>query len=59
MSSASEIGNSNEARKTSACEEDSDLDSMPELEDDIGLDTIEIPMWLIPQRVIINFRNGR
>ena len=59
MSSTSEIGNSNKACETSAREEDSDLDSMPELEDDIGLDTIEIPVWLIPQGVIINFRNSR
>ena len=58
-SSTSEIGNPNEARETSACEGDSDLDSIPELEDDIGLDTLEIPVWLIPQGVIINFCNSR
>ena len=44
ISSASEIGNPNEACKTSAHEEDSDLDSMPELEDEIDLDTLEIPV---------------
>ena len=47
-SSASEVGNPNEARETLAPEEDSDLDSMPELEDEINLDTLEIPVWLIP-----------
>ena len=62
-SSASEIGNPNEARETSAHEEGSDLDSMPELEDEIDLDMPEledeIPVWLIPQGVVVNFRNGR
>ena len=58
-SSISEIGNPNEARKTSAHEEDSDLDSMPELEDEIDLDTLEIPVWLIPQGVVVNFRNSQ
>ena len=58
-SSGSEIGNSNEACETLAHEEGSDLDSMPELEDEINLDTLEIPVWLIPQGVVVNFRNGR
>ena len=35
------------------------LDSMPELEDEINLDTLEIPVWLIPQGVVVNFRNSR
>ena len=38
---------------------DSDLDSMPELEDDIDVSNIEIPLWLIPQGVMITFRGGR
>ena len=58
-SSTSEVGNPNEARETLAYEESSDLDSMPELEDEINLDTLEIPVWLIPQGVVVNFRNGR
>ena len=58
-SSASEIENCNEASETSAYEEGSDLDSMPELEDEIDLDTLEIPVWLIPHGVIVNFHNGR
>ena len=58
-SSAGEVGNPNEACETLAPEEDSDLDSMPELEDEINLDTLEIPVWLIPQGVVVNFRNSR
>ena len=58
-SSASEIGNSNEAREALAHEEGSDLDSMPELQDEINLDTLEITVWLIPQGVVVNFHNGR
>ena len=58
-SSASEIGNPNEACETLAHEEGSDLDSMPELEDEINLDTLEIPVRLIPQGVVVNFRNSR
>ena len=33
-----------------------DLDSMPELENETDLDSIEIPLWLIPNRVLIAFR---
>ena len=39
-------------------EEDSDLDSMPELEDETNLDSIEIPLWLIPNGVLVTFRGG-
>ena len=39
--------------------EDSDLDSMPELEDDTDASNIEIPLWLIPRGVMIAFRGGR
>ena len=39
--------------------EDSDLDSMPELEDDTDASNIEIPLWLIPRGVMITFRGGR
>ena len=57
-SSASDIENPNEARKSSAHEEGSGLDSMPELEDEIDLDALEIPLWLIPHGVIVNFHNS-
>ena len=39
--------------------EDSDLDSMPELEYDTDASNIEIPLWLIPRGVMITFRGGR
>ena len=32
---------------------------MPELEDQIDLDALEIPVWLIPPGVVVNFHNGR
>ena len=38
---------------------DSDLNSMPDLEDEIDVENVEIPLWLIPQGVIITFRGGR
>ena len=58
-SSASKIENPNDAHESSVHEEGSDLDSMPELEDEIDLDTLEIPVWLIPHGVVVNFCNGR
>ena len=39
-------------------EEASDLDSMPELEDETNLDSIEIPLWLIPKGFLVAFRGG-
>ena len=39
--------------------EGSDVDSMPELEDDTDLDSVEIPLWLIPNGVMVTFRGGR
>ena len=53
------IGNSNETQELSVTAGDSDLDSMPELEDEIDVSNIEIPLWLIPQGVMIAFRGGR
>ena len=38
---------------------ESDLDSMPELEDVPNLDLVEIPWWLIPNGVMVTFREGR
>ena len=32
---------------------------MPELEDESNLDSIEIPLWLIPNRVLVTFRGGQ
>ena len=40
-------------------EGDSDLDSMPELEDESLPTMMEIPLWLIPNGVMLTFRRGR
>ena len=40
-------------------DEGSDVDSMPELEDETNLDLVEIPLWLIPNGVMVTFRGGR
>ena len=39
--------------------EGSDVDSIPELEDVTNSDTVEIPLWLIPNGVMVTFRGGR
>ena len=39
--------------------EGSDVDSMPELEDETTLGSVEIPLWLIPNGVMVTFRRGR
>ena len=57
--SSSDMENLNETHKLPVIEEDSDLDSMPELEDEINIDSIEIPWWLIPNGVLVTFRGGR
>ena len=43
-SSSSGIENPNEAHQLLIFEEDSDLGSMPELKDEVNLDTLEIPL---------------
>ena len=58
-SSSGETENPNEVQELPVVEEDSDLDSMPELEDEVDVGTIEIPLWLIPHRVLVTFRGGR
>ena len=58
-SSSGETENPNEAQELPVVEEDSDLDSMPELEDEVDMGTIKIPLWLIPQGVLVTFRRGR
>ena len=40
-------------------DEGSDVDSMPELEDETNLDSVKIPLWLIPIGVMVTFRRGR
>ena len=57
--SSSDAENSNVIRELPNAEEVSDLGSMPELEDEIDLDTLEIPLWLIPNGITITLHGGR
>ena len=58
-SSSGEVEDSNEIQELSVVGGDSDLDSMPDLEDEVDTSTIDIPLWLIPHGVLIAFRGGR
>ena len=53
--SSSSVGNNDEALELPVVEGGSDLDSMPELEDAPNLDLVEIPLWLIPNGVMVTF----
>ena len=57
--SSSSVGNNNETLELPVADEESDIDSMPELEDETNLDSVEIPLWLIPNGVMVTFRRGR
>ena len=57
--SSSSVGNNNETLELPVASEGSDIDSMPELEDETNLDSVEIPLWLIPNGVMVTFRRGR
>ena len=57
--SSSSVGNNDETLELSVVEEGSHVDSMPELEDETNLDPVEIPLWLIPNGVMVTFRGGR
>ena len=57
--SSSTVENHSETLELPVGHEESDLDSMPELEDVPNLDSIEIPLWLIPNGVMVTFRGGR
>ena len=57
--SSSSVGNNNENLELPVEGEESDLDSMPELEDETNLDSVEIPLWLIPNGVMVTFQRGR
>ena len=57
--SLSSVGNNNETLELPVVDEGRDLDSMPELEDATNSDTVEIPLWLIPNGVMVTFREGR
>ena len=57
--SSSSVENNNETLESPVVGEGSDLDSMPELEDETNLDLVEIPLWLIPNGVMVTFQGGR
>ena len=57
--SSSSVGNNNEALGLPVADEGSDVDSMPDLEDETNVDSVEIPLWLIPNGVMVTFRRGR
>ena len=57
--SSSNVGNNNETLELPVVGEGSDIDSMPELEDATNSDTVKIPLWLIPNGVMVTFRRGR
>ena len=57
--SSSNVGNHNETLALPVIGEGSDIDSMPELEDEANLDSVKIPLWLIPNGVMVTFRGGR
>ena len=57
--SSSSVENNNEIQGSPVVGEGSDVDSMPELEDATNTGTVEIPLWLIPNGVMVTFRGGR
>ena len=57
--SSSSVENHSETLESPVVGEGSDLDSMPELEDETNLDLVKIPLWLIPNGVMVTFRGGR
>ena len=57
--SSSSVGNNNETLEFPVADEGSDIDSMPELEEETNLGSVEIPLWLIPNGVMVTFRGGR
>ena len=57
--SSSSVENNNKTLESPVVGEGSDLDSMPELEDETTLDSMEIPLWLIPNGIMVTFRGGR
>ena len=57
--SSSSVENNDETLELPVAEEESDVDSMPELEDVTNSDTVEIHLWLIPNGVMVTFRGGR
>ena len=58
LDGSSEKENRDIIHRLPTIEGDSDHDSMLELEDELDLNTIEIPLWLIPRGMIVTFRGG-
>ena len=57
--SSKSIENISETLELPVVDEGSDVGSLPELEDETNLDLVEIPLWLIPNGVMVTFRGGR
>ena len=57
--SSSSVGDNNETSELPIERQGSNVDSMPELEDETDFGTVEIPLWLIPNGVMVIFRGGR
>ena len=57
--SSSSVEDNNETLESLVVGEGSDTDSMPDLEDEPNLESVEIPLWLIPNGVMVTFRRGR
>ena len=57
--SSSSIENIDETLEIPVVDDESDVDSLPELEDETNLDLVEVPLWLIPNGVMVTFRGGR
>ena len=57
--SSSSVENNNEILGSPVVGEGSDVDSMPELEEATSLDSVEIPLWLIPNGVMVTFQRDR
>ena len=56
---SSSVEDNNDTLEPPVVGEGSDLDSMPELEGETNLDSVEIPLCLIPNGVMVTFRGGR
>ena len=57
--SSSSVENNNKTLELPVADEGSDIDSMPELEDESNLGAVEIPLWLIPNGVMVTFQGTR
>ena len=56
--SSGSVENNNEVLESPVVGEGSDVESMPELEEAANLDSVEIPLWLIPNGVMVKYPMG-